>query len=109
MINLGGSKAKAEIVGDEPAPDVEYSPMVDGFKILRDGETQYAYYKQQKSFVSLSLDLPDVHISQREIRVGQRSVIERSMFRGFDVGVHVSDEGIALGKSMPDGLAKLKL
>lgn len=109
VIDLGGSEAKAEIVGDEPAPDVEFTPTIDGFKILRRGKAKYLYAKEQKSFESLSLSLPDVQISEREIRIGRGNVVQRAMIRGFDVGIHVREDGISLGAPLPKGLADLTL
>lgn len=109
VVDLGGTQARLEIVGDEPAPDVEFTPTVDGFKILRDGDPIYTYSKEQQSFSSLSSDLPDVEISDREIQIGRGNVIQRSMISGFDVGVRIDSDGFAIGASLPEGLAALEL
>ena len=56
VIDLGTDKPTLEILGDSPAPDVEYVPLADGFQILRDGVPLYSYSPSERKLSSVELD-----------------------------------------------------
>ena len=106
VIDLSGDAARLEIVGDKPAPGVEFVPTLDGFEILLNGEAIYSYNPTEKKLISITLRLPDCQISPAETRIGT-NVFSMNIVAGFPVGIAVSEKGIALGAPIPPGLAKL--
>jgi len=106
VINLSGDTAKLEIVGDKPAPDVEFKPIIEGFEILDSGNSIYSYNPKEKLLSSINLELPDCQISQWEIRVGT-NVFSGNVVTGFGVGIAVMKDGISMGAPLPPNLAKL--
>ncbi len=106
VIDLSGPTAKTEIVGDEPAPGVEFTPTADGFKILDKGHPLYAYSRSENLLTGLGLELPDCQIKEGEIRVGS-NVFQSNIVSGFGVGIAVTKHGIAMGAPLPEGLAEL--
>lgn len=106
VIDLGGEKAKLEIVGDEPAPGVSFVPIIDGFEVLSETVDLYSYHKKEKMLTSITLGLPDCKVCPGEIRVGS-SVFSGGTVIGFGVGIAVSKNAVAMGASLPKGLADL--
>jgi hypothetical protein len=105
VIDLSGGVAKLEILGDKPAQGVEFSPTVDGFNILMDGEELYAYSPDQKLLTSISLGLPHCQISQSQIQVGS-NVFSCNMIAGFEVGILVTKDHISVGAVLPRDLVR---
>lgn len=106
VIDLSGDTAKLEIVGDKPAPEVEFKPIIEGFEILDSGNSIYSYNPEEKLLCSINLELPDCQISQWEIRVGT-NVFSGNVVAGFGVGIAVTKDGISMGAPLPSNLAKL--
>jgi hypothetical protein len=106
VIDLSGDTAKLEILGDKPAPGIEFLPSVDGFQILSDGKALYNYNPEEKTLTSIDLGLPDCQIGRWQIRVGS-NVFSGSTAIGFGVGIAVREDGVAMGAPLPPGLAKL--
>ena len=99
VIDLSGSKARIEVLGDNPAPGVDFAPTFSGFKIFENGVALYHYEPAGKWLQSLSLDLPDCEVTPLGIRVGE-SIFSNNY-------INVSSEGIGIEASLPPGLAKL--
>ncbi|HUU41209.1 MAG TPA: hypothetical protein VMW42_09720 [Desulfatiglandales bacterium] len=106
IIDLGGNIAKLEIVGDKPAPGVEFRPLVEGFEILDQGSPLYIYSPSEKSLRSKKLGLPDCQISPEAIRVGT-SIFSGNVVGGSGVGIIVTTSGIGMGAPLPKTLAEL--
>ena len=106
LIDLGGDKAKLEIVGDKPAPGIEFTPVSNGFKIFNKGNAIYIYYPEEKRLISIDLELPECQLSEWEIRVGS-NVFSGNVIAGFGVGIAVTKDGISMGAPLPPNLAKL--
>lgn len=106
VVDLAGDKAKLEIVGDEPAPGIEFLPTVDGYKILSKREGLYIYSPRHKTLTSISLDLPECQIGPWETRVGS-NILSGNTFTGHGVGIAVTKNGMAIGAPLPKGLADL--
>jgi len=106
LIDISGETAKLEIIGDKPAPGIEFVPVIEGFKIFDSGRPLYVYNPKEKILSSIDLGLPDCQIGQWEIRVGS-NVISGNVVEGFGVGIAVMKDGIAMGAPLPPSLAKL--
>ena len=106
VIDLSGTTAKLEIIGDHPAPNMEFSPIVGGFQILRDGHPLYAYSVEDKTLSAIELNLPDCQITPQDIRIG-KNVFSGNVISGFGVGIAVTENGVAMGAPFPEKLAKL--
>ncbi len=113
VIDLRGGPATSkkpiavpEIIGDEPAPGVEYLPTESGFNIMRDGEVLYSFDAEDKLLRAGSLDLPEVQIGPSEIRVGG-SIFQSNIIYGAAVGIVVDQDSIGIGARLPKGLAEL--
>jgi hypothetical protein len=106
VIDLAGSTATAEIVGDKPAPKVDFLPTKAGFDVIRGGVTLYNYDATDRILTSHSLGLPPVHVGQGLISVGG-NVFEGNVVEGFGVGISVQRDGIAMGGPLPTNLARL--
>jgi hypothetical protein len=108
IIDLSGEAARPEILGDEPAPGVTFRPSVEGFNILKDGVAVYSYNPNEKQLTSITLDLPECHITPTGTRVGNNE-FSGNVISGFGVGIAVTKRGIAMGAPLPRNLAKLVL
>jgi len=107
VIDLSGSAAVLEVLGDEPAPETEYRPVVDGFQILRGGKAQFKFNPTDHLLTALSSRLPEIQISPHETRVGTNTFSGNSVI-GMAVGIVVTEQGIQFGVSnVPEGLADL--
>ena len=110
VIDLSGPEARVEILGDKPAPGIEFRPISGGiFEILENAAPLYAFDPQQKKLRGVSLRLPECEIGKTMTRIGTNT-IQNNMVSGFGVGIWVkSDGGMAIGAPLPPGLAKLRL
>ena len=106
VIDLAGQSPRLEILGDEPAPGVEFAPIVDGSIIMVEGVRLYSYHTDQRRLESISLDLPDCTISESGIVIGTNR-FSGNLVSGYAIGIAVSERGIAMGAPMPAGLAQL--
>ena len=105
VIDLSGSGTKLEIVGDKPAPGVEYKLNIEGFSILEGDKELYSYDPEKKTLTGIALNLPDCQISPLEIRVGTNTFSD-NMVVGLGVGIVVTEDGIGMGAPLPPNLAK---
>jgi hypothetical protein len=109
VIDLSGPEAKVEILGDKPAPEIEYIPTASGFQILSGGLPQYSYNPQEKVLMSLSKEaLPNCKILRDGVIVGTNQ-FRGNMVIGFEVGIVVDKNGVGMGARLPEKLAKLKV
>jgi hypothetical protein len=108
ILDLSGESARVEVLADEPAPGVGFSPRLDGIVILQDGVELYNYNPREKTLSSLSLELPEVQISSTGTRVGS-NWFSGNVVVGSGVGLAVYKEGISLGAPLPQKLAKLSV
>lgn len=107
VIDLSGERARLEILGDEPAPRVKYSPRRDGFVILQSRGVELYLYERSKHRLSSSvLNLPDCEVTRDSIKIGG-SLFSGNVVAGFGVGLAVSEEGVVMGAPMPPNLAEL--
>lgn len=107
VVDLSGSAARIEILGDKVAIGVRFSPTTDGFKVLTStGQALYTYSPQSQRITSESLKLPELQITRSQIRVGTNT-FQSNMVSGFDVGIVVEEHSISIGAQMPEGLAAL--
>jgi len=106
VIDLGGDTARLEILGDKPAPGVEFVPGIDGFRIFGNGKELYRYDPAKKTLSSIGLGLPECEIGRWQIRVGS-NIFSGNTIAGFDVGIAIKEDGIAVGAPLPSGLARL--
>lgn len=108
VVDLNGDSAKLEIVGDEPAPNIEFLPTGDGFKILSNRKELYTYNPRHKTLTSISLGLPECQIGKGETRVGT-SILSGNFIAESGVGIAVTQNGMAIGAPLPTGLAELTI
>lgn len=108
VFDLSGEKARLEILADDPAPGIPFRPRVDGFVVLSDEAELYSYNPREKLLMGIGLALPEVQINPWATRVGTNQ-FSGNVFSGFDVGIAVTKDGIALGASLPPGLAELAI
>jgi len=106
VINLEGEKAELEILGDKPAPNIEFEPSLDGFRIIKNGESLYNYNPDEKVLTGILLKLPECEIKDWRIRVGT-NIFSGNVISGSGVGIIVTEKGIGMGAPLPKGLAKL--
>ena len=108
VLDLSGERARAEILGDAPAPGVEYSLTTDGAVIVMEGDRSlYEFDPDQASLTAIDLDLPPCRICEDSIKVGEGTFAGNTVF-GFGVGIAVFENGrIAMGTPVPDNLARL--
>jgi hypothetical protein len=106
VIDLSGETAKIEVLGDQPAPGVEFEPTVSGFVIASRGLELYSYNPAEKLLQGLSLKLPECQIAPAWIRVGTNRFAANAVV-GMGVGIAVNERSIALGAPLPSGLARL--
>lgn len=109
VINLSDHEARLELLADKPAPGVRYEPVAGGFKIWGpDNEPAFIFKNGDRTLTSINERLPEVQLSEREIRAGSISFSSNSV-SGHGVGIHVTEDGIGMGGPLPPGLAKLKI
>jgi hypothetical protein len=106
VIDLSGDEARPEIIGDAPAPDVEYVPERAGFSVERDGRALYSYTPEEKRFVPRELRLPECQITADSIRVGS-NLFQSNVIVGAGIGIVVTEQGIGMGAPLPPELAAL--
>lgn len=106
VINVEGDSASLEIVGDQPAPGVEFVPTADGFEIMGDSGALYSYSPNTKTVTAISLSLPPCQVGSTETRIGG-NVFSGNVIAGYGVGIKVSSTDVAMGAPLPEGLAKL--
>jgi hypothetical protein len=108
IINLEGDTAVLEVIDDRPASRASFSPATEGFVILdAEGTELYAFGPTTKSVTSALLRLPPITVGLRELRVGT-NVFVGNMVAGLGVGIVVTEVALALGGSLPPGLAALR-
>lgn len=107
IIDLSNERTSLEVLGDQPAPGMEFRPTVDGFSVLKNGDALYRYNSSEKTITGVSLNLPECQIGRFETRVGTH-VFSNNTFAGMGVGFMVEENGISIGvSSLPPGLAEL--
>lgn len=106
VIDLAGPEAKAEIIGGEPAPGVEFRPISDGFKIIRQGDTLYSFSKDENSIRGILLKLPPLQIQKDGIRVGTNR-FQHNVVAGAGVGLAITETSVSMGAALPEQLARL--
>ena len=106
IISLEGTEAVTEVLGNKPAPNIQYELIEDGFKIIIDGKELYSFDPEKRIITGLSLKLPECEIQSTGIRVGD-SFFAGNVIMGFGVGIVIDERGIAMGAPLPEGLAKL--
>ncbi|MDD1748640.1 MAG: hypothetical protein LUO89_02080 [Methanothrix sp.] len=105
IIDLSGSRARLEIVGDKPAPGIEFRPQLEGYEILDHKNPLYNYNPSEKLLKSISLGLPDCQVGPNAIRVGT-NMFSGNIVSGYGVGIVVTDKGIGMGAPIPKALAE---
>jgi hypothetical protein len=109
VVNLSEEEAQLEILGDQPAPGVEYLPTHSGFEIIVDGKPLYSYNPDEKLLTSIALGrLPDCQILPNGVIVGTNRFMGNTAI-GFGVGLAVSEDSIRFAAPLPKGLAKLQI
>ena len=109
VVNLGGEEAQLEILGDKPAPGVEYLPTTSGFEIMLGGKPLSSYNPDERLLSSISLEgLPDCQILPDGVVVGTNRFMG-NMVTGAGVGIAVDKDGIRMGAPLPPALAKLRV
>jgi hypothetical protein len=109
IIDLGGERAKLEVVEDEPAQGIPFAPRVEGFVIMDADNTElYKVNPRVKSITPVTLNLPPVTISRDAIRVGTNT-FQSNMVSGAQVGIMVTENSIGIAGPLPPGLAALRL
>lgn len=107
VVNLSGPVAVLEVLGGKVAQGAHFAPTAGGFKILdADGRAQYTFFEQERRITADSLQLPDIEITDNQIRVGT-NVIQSNMVSGYGVGIAVEEQSISIGAPLPRGLAAL--
>jgi hypothetical protein len=106
VIDLSGTEAKLEILGNKPAPGIEYSLNIDGFTIQKNGIELYKFNPSDTLLTSISLNIPDCQVTPWAVRIGS-STFSGNVVGGASVGIFVSERGIGMGGPIPPNLAKL--
>lgn len=106
IILLDGKKAIIEVLGNEPAPNIQYEPIEDGFKVILNGQELYSFNKERRVIKGLSQRLPECEIQGDGIRIGS-NILSGNKEIGFGVGVAVYEQRIVMGADLPEGLARL--
>jgi hypothetical protein len=107
IVSLAGEKARVEIVGGLPAPDVEFSDVEDGFTLYDDEGPVYFFSPARGLLRDLRGRLPECRIRADGIAVGSAGFFSNNAVSGFPVGVGVTEDSIYLGGPMPPDLAPL--
>lgn len=105
IISLEGQKAQVEILGDQPAPDIEYSLTERGYEISHNGIALYSFDPERRVLTGFALQLPECEIGETTIRIGN-SKFSGNSISGFAVGIAVSENGMSIGSPLPEGLAE---
>jgi hypothetical protein len=105
IIDLSGPKAKLEIVGDKPAPGIEFRSVLEGYEILDQKSPIYTYSPAERLLIGRNLGLPDCQIGPNAIRVGT-NVFSGNIVEGYGVGIMVTKSGIGMGAPIPKALAE---
>ncbi len=110
VIDLSGTESTLEILGERPAPNVDFRPLSDGaFEIMKNGDPLYLFEPATKTLRGLGLNLPDCVIASNEIRIGTNR-FQSNTVSGFGVGIAISEGGgIGIGGPLPPGLARLRI
>ncbi|GAG31109.1 unnamed protein product [marine sediment metagenome] len=106
IISLEGAKAVIEVLGNKPAPNIQYELIEDGFKIIVDGQELYSYDPGRRIITGFSIKLPECEIQSTGIRIGT-NMFSGNIIIGSGVGIVVDERGIGMGAPLPEGLAKL--
>jgi hypothetical protein len=108
VTDLSGTVARPEIINDRPAPGIPSKTLANGnvFQILSEGKPIYSYDSEGKTLTSIDLGLPDCRVGREQVRVGS-VVFSGNTLAGCDVGIVVTESGIAMGAPLPPGLAEL--
>jgi len=106
IILLDGAKAVLEVLGNKPAPNIQYELIKDGFKVILNGQELYSFDKNRRIIKGLSRKLPECEIQSSGIRVGS-NILSGNKGIGFGVGITVYEQRIVMGLPLPEGLAKL--
>ena len=107
VVDLSESVARPEVVADIPWTSIEFSDQEDGgFIIFKNNAPAFFYAPPRKLIRDMSGALPELEISDRQIRIGTNT-IRNSTFSGTDVGIGVSKGGFYIGGPAPPGLATL--
>lgn len=106
IIELSGSKARLEIVGDKPAPRIEFRLVLEGYEILDQNSPIYIYSPNEKILMGRNLGLPDCQIGPNSIRVGT-NIFSGNIVEGSGVGIVVTKTGVGMGAPIPKTLAEL--
>lgn len=107
IILLEGTEALIEVLGDKPAPNIQYELIEDGFKIMKDEKDLYSFDSKKHIITATSLNLPECEIQNNAIRVGT-NIFSGNMVMGSGVGIFVDEQGgMGMGAPLPEGLAKL--
>ena len=106
IISLEGDEAVLEILGNKPAPNIQYEIIKDGFKIIINDEEVYCFYPESLIVTGLKLKLPECEINKSGIRIGS-NWFSGNVIMGFGVGIAVDEQGISIGGPIPEGLAIL--
>ena len=106
IILLDGKKAVIEVLGNEPAPNIQYESIEDGFKVIFNGQELYSFNKERRVIKGLSRRLPECEIQGDGVRIGS-NILSGNKEIGFGVGVVVYEQRIVMGADLPEGLARL--
>ena len=106
IIALDGEKAVVEVIANEPAPNIEYELIENGFKIILNGNDIYSFDPNKKIITSISLNLPECELNQSHTRIGS-NIISGCSISGFGVGIVVDEQGMGIGAPLPEGLERL--
>lgn len=107
IILLEGANASIEVLGDKPAPNVQYELIEDGFKIIQDGKDLYSFDSKKHIITGISLNLPECEVKSNGIRIGT-NMFSGNTVMGYGVGIFVDEQGgMGMGAPLPEGLAKL--
>lgn len=109
VILLEGDNAVLEILDNQPASNIQYELIENGFKIIKDNQDIYSFDSQSKIITGISLNLPECEIKSTSIRIGT-NVFSGNTVVGYGVGIFVDEQGgMSMGAPFPKGLAKLAL
>ena len=106
IILLDGKKAVIEVLGNEPAPNIQHELTEDGFKVILNGQELYSFNKERRVIKGLSQRLPECEIQVGGVRIGS-NILSGNNEIGFGVGVVVYEQRIVMGVNLPEGLARL--
>jgi hypothetical protein len=106
VINLSSTPERLEILADQPAPGVNFVPILGGFRILAFREGGYDYNKNERTLTSPGGELPDCQIDDQYVRVGTE-VFPKSTDYLTDAILTVSSNNVGITTQIPHGLRKL--